>query len=99
MRTTVFAQVRVGVVLCITMLFVSHCYAQFSSTVQGVVEDPSGAGIPKADVHIESLATQVTRATTSDGSGNFRFLSLAPGRYKLTVESSGFGKSEVDITL
>jgi hypothetical protein len=99
MRTTVFAQVRAGVVLCITMLCVSHCYAQFSSTVQGVVEDPSGAGIPKAAVHLESLATQVTRATTSDGSGNFRFLSLAPGGYKLTVESSGFGKSEVDITL
>ena len=45
------------------------------------------------------MSTNVTQTTTSDEAGNFRFLSLAPGSYKVTVEATGFAKSEVDITL
>ena len=36
---------------------------------------------------------------TSDESGNYRFVSLAPGRYKITAESAGFSRSEADVTL
>jgi hypothetical protein len=84
-------------------LFVVFCaasaFAQFSGSVQGTVQDPSGAGIAKAAVRLVSVATNAVQATTSDGAGDFRFLSLAPGAYKVTVEAAGFAKSEVDITL
>jgi hypothetical protein len=36
---------------------------------------------------------------TSDESGNYSFVSLAPGRYKITAESAGFSRSEADVTL
>jgi len=88
--------------LCFALLVLfcaASAFAQFSSSVQGAVQDPSGASIAKATVRLVSVSTNVTQATTSDEAGNFRFISLAPGSYKITVEASGFAKSEVDITL
>ncbi|MBV9183324.1 MAG: TonB-dependent receptor [Acidobacteria bacterium] len=81
------------------VLIVSPCYAQFTSNVQGVVQDPSGAVVPKATITLVNLGTQVTRTTSTDENGNFRFVSLAPGGYKVTAEASGYAKSESNITL
>src|SRR5436190_20768107 len=75
------------------------CFAQFSSNLQGVVQDPSGAVVPKATVTIVNTGTQLTKTATTDDGGNYRFLSLAPGAYKVTVEASGYAKSESDVTL
>src|SRR5215475_4384696 len=75
------------------------CFAQFTSNVQGVVQDSSGAVVPKANVRITNDGTQATVSTSSDENGNFRFLSLAPGTYTLTVEASGYAKSGSKLTL
>jgi uncharacterized membrane protein len=74
-------------------------FAQFTSSLQGVVEDPTGAGVGKADVRLVNDATSATTATTTDTAGNFRFISLAPGNYTLAVEASGFAKSQTHINL
>ena len=81
------------------VLFSTAAFAQFTSSVQGVVQDPSGASVAKATVQIVNRDTQFTQTTTTDADGNFRFLSLAPGAYKITVEMTGFTKSEADVTL
>ena len=81
------------------VLLASTAFAQFSSSVQGVVQDPSGAGISKATVRIVNSGTQVTQTAATDDSGNFRFVSLAPGSYKIVVEATGFSKAEADVTL
>jgi hypothetical protein len=86
-------------VLGLTILFSGLCYGQFSSSVQGFVQDPSGAGIPKSNVRISNVATSITESTTTDANGNFRLVSLAPGEYRLTVEAPGFSKTEIDVTL
>jgi Carboxypeptidase regulatory-like domain len=98
MRTRVFAA-RNGAVVGLFLLGASLCFAQFSSSVQGVVQDPSGAGLAKATVRMENSDTQVSTTTTTDAGGNFNFQSLAPGRYKVTAEASGFSKSEAAFTL
>jgi hypothetical protein len=41
----------------------------------------------------------VVTTATSDTEGNYRFVSLAPGSYQLTVDASGFGATEVAFTL
>jgi len=84
-------------ILCV--LFTSAAFAQFTSSVQGSVQDPSGAGVPKAAVQLVNAATDAMQATTTDSSGNFIFVSIAPGHYKVVVEAAGFSKSEVDVTL
>ncbi len=83
----------------IAILLTSPAWAQFTSNVQGVVQDSSGAVISKATVTLTNQATQASRSTTSDADGNFRFVSLAPGSYKLAVEAAGYSKSESTLTL
>ncbi len=93
---------RAWVGYCAFVLVLVTCsvsYAQYTANIQGVVADPSGAAIPNATLEAVNLATQVLATTTSDGEGNYRFLSLAPGTYKLTAEAKGFRKAEVTVIL
>ena len=73
--------------------------AQFTASIQGEVKDQSAAGVAKASIQIVNTATGVTTVATTDDAGNYRFVSLAPGRYKITVQAAGFAKSEADVTL
>ena len=81
------------------LLLTGSASAQFTGNIQGRVEDPSGAAIPQAKVALLNLATQASAATTTDATGGFRFLSLAPGPYKITVEATGFAKAEATVDL
>jgi hypothetical protein len=99
MRRTLSLAVRAGFGLVLTIACASLGWAQFTGSVQGVVHDPSGAAVAKAAVQLVNVATQVTRSTTTDETGAYNFPSLAPGAYKITAETSGFRKSEVDVTL
>ncbi len=85
--------------LSVALFFASAAFAQFSASIQGVVQDPSGAGVAKATVELMNVATGAAAITTSDDSGNYRFVSLAPGRYKITAGAGGFSKSEANVTL
>jgi len=73
--------------------------AQFNSNVQGTVTDPSGALVPQAKVtlHNTQLGTKYSAETNS--SGFYRFSSLAPGKYKASVEAAGFAAKSVEVDL
>jgi len=90
---------RFSCLLAFATLLAAPAWAQFTSNMQGVVQDSSGAVVPKASVTLINTATQVTRTTTSDQDGNFRFVSLAPGSYVVKVEASGYQRSESSVTL
>jgi hypothetical protein len=90
---------RSEIIVGLLMLLAGMCHAQFTSNVQGIVQDPSGAVVPKATVTISNNGTGDTRTATSDENGDFRFLSLAPGAYRLKVEASGYSVSETAVTL
>src|SRR5882724_10092478 len=86
--------------LLLAVLFLAcSTRAQFTGNVQGTVSDPSGAAITQARVVLVNMATGVSATTTTDGSGDFRFLSLGPGSYKISVEATGFSKVETVVTL
>jgi hypothetical protein len=91
--------VRAGLVLPFAIFCASACFGQFSGNIQGAVQDSSGAVVQNASVQLQNTATQVTRATKTDADGNFRFVSLEPSTYKVTVSDGGYTNSEVDITL
>ncbi len=83
----------------ILVIITGVAVAQFTASIQGEVKDQSGAGVAKASIQIVNTATGVTAVATTDDAGNYRFVSLAPGRYKITVQAAGFAKSEADVTL
>lgn len=74
-------------------------FAQFNSSIQGVVTDPSGAGIPKASVTVSNLATNVAQSTIADAQGHYSFVALAPGPYRVSARAHGFATLTVDISL
>jgi hypothetical protein len=80
-------------------LWVVPAFAQFTANIQGVIQDPSGAGVAKAQIILVNTGTGVKQAATSDPSGNYRFVSLAPGNYRISVEAAGFSKSEAEVAL
>ena len=86
--------------LVVTFLILAgSAWAQFSGNIQGIVTDPSGAAVAQATVSLENLGTHTTAAATTDAGGGYRFLSLAPGTYKVIVEAKGFSRTETQVTL
>jgi hypothetical protein len=67
-------------------------FAQFRTSIQGTVTDPSGAVIPGATITLKDLQTnQITTSTSSD-SGVYNFNALAPDHFELTASKDGFQK-------
>src|SRR6516165_1599757 len=66
-------------------------YAQVvGATVSGTVTDPSGAGIPAAQISIKNTATGVTTSITTDSAGFYTAPNLSPGDYEVTTSAKGF---------
>lgn len=65
-----------------------------SSSVRGTVTDQSGSVLPGATVGIANNESKITRTATTGEAGDYRFLSLPPGRYTLSVTASGFARYE-----
>jgi carboxypeptidase family protein/TonB-dependent receptor-like protein len=60
--------------------------AQNTASLSGSVLDPAGRAIAGAKLTLTSSTTGAERSTTSDETGRYSFVSLAPGAYKLTVD-------------
>jgi Carboxypeptidase regulatory-like domain len=69
-------------------------------TLLGHVTDPSGAVLVGAKVTALNEATNVIRTYTTNNSGEYVFVNLDPGVYRVTVEAEGFSKeNSADLTL
>ena len=61
-----------------------------TGTIQGTVQDPSGAAIPNAKVVVKSENTGNERSVVSDGEGRFLVPLLGVGDYEVTASAPGF---------
>jgi Carboxypeptidase regulatory-like domain/TonB-dependent Receptor Plug Domain/TonB dependent receptor len=59
-------------------------------TLSGTITDPSGAGIPQAQVAIKNVATGVERILTTNTDGFYTAPNLIPGEYQITISAKGF---------
>lgn len=85
--------------LGVLVLGASAAFAQFNSGLQGSVTDPTGAGIPKAQIVMRDVATGVVVNNTTDESGGYHFSSLAPSIYEFSASASGFQPEKAKITI
>lgn len=63
--------------------------------ISGIVSDPTGAVIPKAQVTLENEATLVRVTTVANEEGLYAFPLLVPGLYTVEVAAPGFKKFAV----
>lgn len=76
--------------LLLVMLASSGAWAQFSSGLEGTVFDPTGAVVPNANVTIKQVSTGVEHTTVTSSAGSYRFTSLPPSVFTVTVKAPGF---------
>ena len=70
-----------------------------SASVSGRVIDVQGAVIPGAEVTARQVDTNVSRETTTDQAGRFRFPYLRVGVYEIAVHLDGFNDATRRLTL
>jgi hypothetical protein len=61
-----------------------------TGSITGVVRDTTGAVIPQAQVTATNQATGISRATVTNGAGNYTLPFLNPGTYAVTGRARGF---------
>ena len=86
----------IGLVLAAVIGFGAPALAQVGTSfaqLNGTVSAPNGDTIPKAAITLRAVDTNREYSATANDSGYFVVPNLPPGRYELSVESSGFAKS------
>src|SRR5215471_8809180 len=82
----------VAVILLLAMSAPTGWSQNVYGTIRGTATDASGAAVAEATVTLTNLETQEKHNITTDTSGNYTFVNILPGRYKLEGEKSGFKK-------
>jgi len=82
--------------LSVFLLSAVFAQAQYRTSIQGVVTDPSGAVIPGATLTLTNPATGEKQVRTSNDAGVYNFNALAVARFRLEVEKDGFQKKVID---
>ena len=63
-------------------------------TILGHIADPSGAPVAGAHVTLLNTGTGIKQDGQTTGVGDYVFVNIIPGTYKVTAESSGFKSTE-----
>ena len=89
------AVVRVVALFAAVVIVPAAVYAQ--ATIAGVVRDASGGVLPGVTVETTSPAlTEKVRSVVTDGTGQYRIVSLPPGTYSVTAALPGFNTVKRD---
>ena len=79
-------------VVLVFSLFTIAVFAQNATTsLRGVVKDPTGAMVPGATITLNNGATGQTLKATSGAGGEYQLLQIPPATYTIVVAASGFG--------
>lgn len=70
-----------------------------AATIQGVVRDPSGAVVAKAEVTVSGSALNAPLAAQTNAQGRFSLDGLAPGEYQVSVRAPGFEPFQNSVTI
>ena len=77
--------------LSFVAVFSTVCLGQFeTAAVLGTVRDPSGAAMVGSKVTLENVKTGVSTLSKANDAGNFEFINVPIGTYRVKAESSGF---------
>ncbi|HUZ93523.1 MAG TPA: TonB-dependent receptor [Edaphobacter sp.] len=86
------AHLRLLSLILLSAIFIPVARAQDNATINGTVQDSSGAVISNAEIDLTNLATDQVRHVTSNGAGDYRFANVGVGHHTLSVSAPGFQK-------
>ncbi len=78
---------------------VAHAQSNISGDIVGTVSDATGAFLPGAQVTVTNIANAQVKVVTTDKLGYYRVSLLEPGRYKVSITSTGFETTTQDTTV
>lgn len=79
------------------LTFALAAQAQFdTSAVLGTIRDPAAKVVPGAVVKLLNLGTGIESQTVANDNGDYIFLNVRIGAYRLTVEQAGFTTATVE---
>jgi len=88
---------RFGAVILVLFAFSAlNLCGQALTSLNGTVNDPSGAVVAGASVTLTNLRTGAQRQDKSDTAGRYGFQQVQPGRYKLGASAAGFTETVVN---
>ena len=74
--------------------FAIWAYGQETATIEGLLTDPTGGAVSGANITVKGISSAATRGAVLSGTdGQFR-LSVAPGRYRVTISAASFKRVE-----
>jgi len=94
---------RIAQALCAMVLLCGCLYSQtITGTLLGTITDPGGASVPNMQVEIKNLTSSAVRTTITGPEGIFRFNSLEPARYDLSIKAAAgfksYSQTSIDVT-
>ena len=96
MKRKWFGLIAISAMTVVWLCCTSTAVAQFRTSIQGTVTDPTGAVIPGATLTLKNLSTGETQTRTSSDDGVYNFNALPADRFQLTVDKDGFQKKVLD---
>ncbi len=78
---------------CVALLAHSVLGQSTSGRIVGRVADPTGAVLADVQVTLTNQATSATRQATTNSSGDYSFVEVVPGTYRVEFEHAGFKKN------
>ncbi len=85
---------KLGISLIVLLLCSEFAVGQSTyGSIAGSVTDPSGAAISGANVTLTNAGTSETRTQATNADGQYSFVNLIPGAYRIDVEKAGFKRS------
>ena len=85
--------------VCILSTTCSIVAQNATTSLRGVIRDPSGANVQNATVDLVNPATGASYHTISNSSGLYVFPLVDPASYRITVTSSGFAAQTATVDL
>lgn len=80
---------RAAVLSAVLFALASPSFGQSIATLKGRIIDPTGAIVPGATITLREHETGVERHATSDAAGDYQFVFLPVGIYRIEVQSIG----------
>lgn len=99
MKTQSFCHRLFLVLTCILATLITANAQINTSSLTGLIVDPSGADVPHVSIAVTNKATGLKRMGETDGAGYYSFPSLPIGLYTVSINATGFAGMSEDVQL